>query len=190
MSSSNKMFIIAGSAVLAAAITILATGSYISAANYGNAIEQRLEAKQKDNENVYASYGQKIAEVSQIPSMYTDDLLKLTTAAIQGRYGTNGTQSTMIWIKEQNPSLDPAMHNKIIQLIESGRDEFKNAQTGMLDIKRSYKASLGTIWKGFWLKRAGYPKLDLDEYDIVTTDDASTAFKTKREQKLILRPTN
>ena len=183
----SKISIVLGVATVIA-ISVASIGSYVSAANYGNATEQRLKAKQKDNENIYASYGQKIAESAQVPSMYTADLLKVTTAAIQGRYGPNGAQATMTWIKEQNPTIDPAMYQKIMQLIESGRDEFKNAQTGMLDIKRSYETSLGTVWKGFWLGAAGYPKIDLDSYDIVSTDAASNAFKTKREQPIVLRP--
>ena len=189
MSQKGLIVAISG-AVFVGLIAITSIGSYVSAANYGNATEQRLKAKQKDNENIYASYGQKIAEASQIPSMYTEDLLKITTAAIQGRYGPNGAQSTVTWIKEQNPNLDPKMYVKIMQMVESGRDEFKNAQTGMLDIKRSYETSLGTVWKGFWLGLAGYPKLNLDDYDIVTTDAANKAFKTKREEKIILRGSN
>lgn len=164
-----------------AVIALACVGSYVSAANYGNAIEQRLKTKMEDNENIYASYGQKVAELAQVPKMYADDLKSVTTAAIQGRYGENGSQATFQWLKEQNPQLDPSLYKKIANTIEAGRDEFKNAQTQMLDIKRSYTTSLGTVWTGFWLNMAGYPKLNLDDYKIVTTDRASDAFKTKRE---------
>lgn len=168
-------------AVVVGVIALGAIGSYVSAANYGNATEQRLKTKMEDNENIYASYGQKIAELAQVPTMYKNDLKEVITAAIQGRYGENGSQATFQWLKEQNPQLDPGLYKKVANAIEAGRDEFKNAQTQMLDIKRSYQTALGTVWTGFWLNMAGYPKINLDDYKIVTTDRANEAFRTKRE---------
>ena len=167
--------------VIAAVVVLACVGSAVSAKNYGNATEQRLKAKMEDNENIYASYGQKIAELAQVPTMYKNDLKEVITAAIQGRYGENGSQATFQWLKEQNPQLDSKLYAKVANAIEAGRDEFKNAQTQMLDIKRSYQTELGSVWHGFWLGMVGYPKIDLDQYKIVTTDRASDAFRTKRE---------
>lgn len=156
-------------------------GSYVSASNYGNSMEQQLKAKVNDNENIYASYGQKIAELAQVPKMYAEDLQKITTAAIQGRYGENGSKATFQFLKEQNPNLDPALYQKISNEIIAGRNEFKNAQTQMLEIRRSYETMLGSVWSGMWLHIAGYPKINLQDYKIVTTDRAADAFRTKRE---------
>lgn len=167
--------------VVVAVITVLAIASYISAANYGNRMETQLKAKWEDNENVLAQYGQKIVEMAQVPSMYTDDLTKVTKAAITGRYGENGSQAVFQWIKEQNPTIDPSLYTRIQQAIEAGRDEFKHSQTQLVDIKRSYQTELGTVWSGFWLARAGYPKVDLEKYKIITTDRASKAFQTGKE---------
>jgi hypothetical protein len=99
-----------------------------------------------------------------------------------GRYGEKGSQATWQWLKEQNPTLDVSAYTKIQQIIESGRNEFQNAQTTLLDKKRVYQTQLGYLWTGFWLRTAGYPKIDLSKYDVVSNDYASEAFKGLKER--------
>jgi hypothetical protein len=160
---------------------IVCVGSYISAYNYGNQMEKTLEASWQNSQNVLAQYGQKIQEMAQIPDMYAADTQKVVTAAIQARYGQEGSKALMQWIKEQNPSLDSSVYTKIEQAIEAGRDEFKNSQTVVIDNKRSYETALGSFWTGMWLRIAGYPKVDLNKYKLVTTDRAEKAFATGKE---------
>lgn len=166
----------------------MAIVSYISAANYGNRMENQLLTKVENNQNIYAQGTQKVIEIAQVPSMYVDDLTKVTQAAIGGRYGADGSKAVFQMLKEQNPQLDSKMYTKIQQVIEQFRDEFKNNQTQMLDIRNTYKTALGTVWQGMWLKFAGYPKTDLSKFDIVTTDKAADAFKTHRDTGIQLRP--
>lgn len=169
--------------VVAVVITVIivVVGSYVSAANYGVEMETRIKAEWENNENVLSQYSQKIQEAAQIPAMQRDDVAKVLTGAIGARYGAAGSQASMQWIREQNPSLDPAVYKKLQQIIESGRDEFKNAQTKLIDVKRSYETSLGYVWKGFWMRLAGYPKIDLSKYKAISNDYANEAFKTGKE---------
>lgn len=179
-------------ASIAAAVAVVvlgAAGSYISYANYGNRTEVAIKARYQDNENIYANGTQKVMEVAQVPAMYKDDLKEVFTAAIQGRYGENGSQATFQWLKEQNPQLDSGMYVKVQQVIEAFRNEFKTAQTALLDQCRSYETKRGYIWSGFWLNLAGYPKMDIAKMcTIVSTDKARQTFETKRDTGVTLRP--
>ena len=85
------------------------------------------------------------------------------------------------FIKEQNPNLDPKIYYKIEEVIEAGRNEFQDSQKIVIDTKRSYQTNLGYFWKGFWLHMAGYPKVDLNKYKIVTTERAAKAFDSGKE---------
>lgn len=173
------------------AIGLATVGTYISYANYGNQAEVAIKAKYADNENIYANGTQKVMEIAQVPAMYAGDLQKVVTAAIQGRYGPNGSQATFQWIKEAGVALDPSMYVKIQQVIEAFRNEFQNAQTALLDRCRSYETSRGNVWSGLWLGFAGYPKKDIDKMcTIVTTDKAAKTFETKRDSGIQLRPAN
>lgn len=172
-------------------VAVAVIGSYVSAANQGNRLEVAIKAKYADNENVYASGSQKIVEIAQVPAMYVEDITKVTTAAIGGRYGADGSKAVFQMLREQNPQLDSSMYKKIQQVIESFRDEFKNSQTALLDQCRNYETLRGNVWSGFWLNMAGYPKKDIDKMcTIVTTDKARQTFETKRDTGIQLRPAN
>lgn len=161
--------------------------SYVSAYNYGNSMEKQLAAIQTDNKNILAQYGQKVMEAVQIPEMYAEDLQKVITAAIEGRYGSEGSRATFQWIQEQNPTLDPGLYANVQQIIESGRTNFEAGQRRLIDVRRQYETKLGSFWSGIWLRIAGYPKVNLSDFDIVSTDRADEAFRTKKEAPLQLR---
>lgn len=175
--------LVIGLVILAAVLVIGGTivASYISAANYGNRTEQQLKAKYQDNENVLSSGYQQLKGVAGVTKMATQDQIDLFKAAITGRYGADGSKAVFQMITENNPVQDPQLYRKVQQIVESTQKEFQQSQTGMLDIKRSYETELGSVWKGMWLGFAGYPKLDLSKYTIISSEGASEAFRTKKQ---------
>ena len=179
--------------VVVAVLGVILVMSYISAANFGNRTEMTLKAKMEDNENIYANGTQAVMEIAQVPSMYKNDLLEIVKADIQGRYGSNGSQATFQFLNERNIPIDQSMYKAIQQQILAFRGKFEIAQREMLDQRRAYETALGTFPKSMFLSMAGYPKLDLSKYTIVTTDKARQTFETKRDSGIQLpglRPAN
>lgn len=179
----NKMLVailavVIGTVAIAGAVLF---GSYVTAVNYGAQAEAGIKAAYENNQNILAQYSQKVREVAQVPAMYTEDFTKVTKAAIEGRYGADGSKAVFQWLKEQNPQLDSKVYTKIQQVVESGRDEFKNAQTVLIDKKRVYETSLNTFWRGMWLRIAGFPKIDMEKYHIITTTETESIFATGKE---------
>jgi len=166
----------------------IVVGSYISNYNYGNRAEQVIKAEYSNMENILAQYSLKVAEVGQVPGMMRDDLAKVTKDAMSGRYGDNGSQATFQWIKENYPGqVDASLYTKIQQVMEAGRNKFENAQTKFIDTKRAYETNLGYLWKGMWLRIAGYPKINLDDYKIISSGHAKKAFETGVDEAIQLR---
>lgn len=155
--------------------------NYINAANYGATAEAGIKAQYTQNQNVLGQYTQKVQEVAQVPGMMRDDLSKVTKDAIQGRYGADGSKAVFQMIKEQNPTLDSKAYLKIQQIIEAGRDDFQNEQKKLIDLKRSYETNLNYFMKGFFMRMAGYPKINLDDYKVITNDYTQNAFKAGKE---------
>ncbi len=179
--------------IVIAIIGAMLFGSYISAANFGNRTEVTLKTKMEDNENIYANGTQAIMEIAQVPSMYKSDLLEIVKADIQGRYGKDGSQATFQFLNERQIPIDQSMYKAIQQQIVAFRGKFEIAQREMLDQRRSYETALGTFPNSFFLSLAGYPKIDLSKYTIVTTDKAHQTFETKRDTGIQLpglRPAN
>lgn len=156
-------------------------GMYVSAGNYAAQTEIALKAVEKNNENIYANGTQKVMEIASVPAMYRDDLQKVITAEIQNKYGASGSQATVQFFKDRSITLDPSMYKEIQNQVIIFRNQFEQAQQGLIDKKRAYQSALVTFPKSFFLSMAGYPKMDLDALDIVTTDKARDTFRTHRD---------
>jgi hypothetical protein len=153
----------------------------VSANNAANGFDQKMKAEHTNNKNILSAYNQKVLEAAQVPAMARDDIIQIAEAAIQGRYGENGSQAVFQAITEQNPSVDPQLYSKLQQITEAGRDEFKTAQTRLLDVKRAYETALKNYPMGPIMGFLGFPKVPLDAYNIVTTARTERAFETGRE---------
>jgi len=149
--------------------------------------EAGLTAQYKQNQNNYDNFIKKVVEVAQVPSMMRDDLEKVTKAAIQGRYGEKGSQAVFQFIKEQNPTVSSEVYTKIQQVIDSGRTSFESEQKMLLDKKRVYEVSLNSFPTSFVAKFLGFPKIDLSNIDIVTSDRTDKAFEKKKDEPIQLR---
>lgn len=160
---------------------LICGASYISAANYGAAAEQSLDAAWKNSQNVLSTYNTKIQTMVQVPAMYRDDFSKVIKDTMTGRYGDGGSKATFQFLKEANINFDSKLYVSLSQAIESGQNEFKNAQTTTIDQVRSYQTNLGFVWRGTWLKIAGYPKKDLSVYKVITDQRTDDIFSGKQK---------
>lgn len=177
--------IFAGAAV--GVLALFLGSAWYSAAKTGNILEQSVKAEYTNLKNILAQYGNKVAETAQVPEIYRDDVSKVAVDAITARFGENGSKALFQAISEQNPTLDSAVYVQLQRVIESGRNDFQNSQTKFIDKRRVYETALGSPWQGMWLNIAGYPRIDLDDYDIVTSVRAEDAFEKKVEEPIKLR---
>lgn len=161
--------------------------SLFSAYGAGNRMEQNIKATYENNQAVLARVTTTIVETAQVPTMQAEDIERVITAALQNRYGENGARATFQAIQEQNPQIDSSLYAQIQRVIEAGRRDFQNSQTILVDQKRVYETALGSPWQGMWLRIAGYPRIDLSEYAVVTNARTEEAFQTKRDEPIQLR---
>ena len=169
------------------ALAFVLAASYISNYNYGNRVEKQIEAAWTDNRNVLSQYSARIMEMAQVPDMFKDDVIEIYEGAMTGRYGDNGSQAMFQWLQEQNPQVDASLYTNIQQSMEAGRNKFENSQTRLIDLKRGYETRLGSFYSGLWLRIAGYPRVDLDDYNIVMSDYSNEAFESGVDNGLKLQ---
>lgn len=181
------MIVLSVLAVIFGAIALL-VGMGISANNYGVRAENGIVATYSNNQNILSNYSKKVLEAVQVPAMYTEDFTKIVTASMQGRYGADGSKASMQWLKEMNIPFDSSLYANMQRLIESGRNEFQAGQERLIDEKRSYNAERGQFPRSMFMSMLGFPKIDLNKYDIVTDARTDRAFETKKEETLQLRP--
>lgn len=165
--------------------TMLLTG--IGIYNSFTGQERGIVAQYDQNRNNYDNMFKKFQEVAQVPAMYADDLKKVYDSAIQGRYGKDGSKAVFQFIKEQNPTIDKEMYTRLQQVIESGRNSFEADQKTLLDKKRVYETDVATFPNLIVAAIAGFPKIDMSKYTIVTSDSTEDAFRTKKAEPIKLR---
>lgn len=185
---STKMKVIFGS--LVAMVLILGVFAMSCIGTYNSCARQEngLEAQWEQNQNNYANYFNKLKEIASVPAMYTADLQKVYTSAIQGRYGANGSQAVMQFIQEHNPTFDSSLYKKIQTIIESGRNSFEADQKTLIDKKQVYQNTLSTFPSGMIASFMGYPKCDMGKYKPVTNDATEDAFRTHKAGPISLTP--
>jgi hypothetical protein len=72
-------------------------------------------------------------------------------------------------------------------MIEAGRKDFEREQKKLIDLKRQYETMLETFPRGFILKFLGFPKVDLNTFNIVTSEYSNDAFKSGVDKGIKLR---
>jgi hypothetical protein len=159
-------------AVIVSAVVYLAS-AYISAANSGARIEANIKMLNSNSENVLSAVTTNIKEQAGITNVYAQDFQDSLSAAMSGRYGSDGSKAAMQWIKEQNPTLDSSIYAKVQDIINGGRKEFQTSQTRKLEVCRDYDARLKYVVGGFFMRAAGYPTIDLKDVCKVVSDVSS-----------------
>lgn len=181
----KKTLIVAG--IAAAALIGIAVVSYVSYFNYGVSQETAIKNRYENAKNVMSRVSNSIMEAVQIPEIAKNDLVEVINAATTGRYGADGANNILLSIQEANPGqIDPSLYTRIQDLIKEGRIDFANEQKFLIDNKGAYGIALGSFWSGFWLRTAGYPKLDLDQFQIVINEQTEQIFSTGRDEPMKL----
>lgn len=178
---------------------VLAVGlvfGYVSFSNDANAFEVDIPAQYQQMKNVYDNGWKQVMETAQVPQNYTDDMQKVWQGALMGRYGANGSQATLQFIKEANPQIDASLYKKVQEQIESFHATFTASQTKIISEKQAYGLMLKATTSGRFYNMIGnYPHIQCgvpdgaeDKYAILTSNKTETDFQLHKADALDLRP--
>lgn len=171
-----------------AVLVVFFLANYAGAHNTANTAEQGIKGAYTENQNVLSQFGLKVQEAAQVPTIATEDLEKILTAGNESRYGENGSQASFQVLREAYPGqIDPSLYRNLQDIIAGGRTDFAASQKKLIDRKVAYETQLGSFWTGAWMKAAGFPKIKLDEYKVVTSARSDKAFTTGQDEAIKLR---
>jgi hypothetical protein len=142
--------------------------------------ENGIEAQYKQNQNNLAGYTNKIMDMVQVPKMAKDHIKEVATAAIQGRYGKDGSKALFQAIAEQNPTVDSGLYRQLMEAMEAGRTSFAADQTSLLDKCRVYDTYAESAPQSFFVGMFGYPRYEKSKCQPVITDQTAQDFEKKR----------
>jgi len=107
-------------------------------------------------------------------------LSAVVVGAMKGRYGEDGSKAVFQFLQEQNPNVNANLYQQIQQVIEAGRNSFEADQKTLLDKKRVYETGLRQFPQTIIATVLGFPKLDMKQIDIITSDETEKAFQAKK----------
>jgi hypothetical protein len=148
--------------------------------------ENDIKALNTKSENVLSTTTIKIQDAVGLNKQYTNSLKEVVQAAVEGRYGKNGSQATMQWIQEQNPTVDSKLFLKVHDIIDGGGSEFKISQDRKIELCTQYETTRDYLVRGWLLKMAGFPKKDVLTMCRIVSDEATqNAFATGKREATI-----
>jgi hypothetical protein len=178
-------WIFGGIALLVGVIFVF---GFVGANNYAVRAERDIQATWENNQNILGTYTTKISEMAQVPGMQTDALKEVMKAAFEGRYGDNGSQAVVQWIREAYPGqVDNKLYQRLMETMDAGRTEFRDNQTSLISKKAEYETKLGTLPDSLFLSLAGFPKKDLSQFNVVISSAAQKSFQTGIDDGVQLR---
>jgi hypothetical protein len=171
------------------------TIGFISFGNVSNKFEADIPAQYEQMKNVYDNGWKEVMETAQVPDNYTDDMKSVWQAALTGRYGSNGSQAVMQFIKESNPNIDAGLYRKVQDKIEDFHSTFSASQTKIISLKQAYNVYLNATTSGrFYNTVSHYPHIQVgipygskDDFAILTSGKTTQDFKSHEADMLNLR---
>lgn len=170
----STVVLFAGFAISAAAVAFF---SYKNAVDYGGRTEATLKAGLDQSRMRLGNHENKILEVMQVDAANRDATSEAIKAAVEGRYGPNGSQAMFQSLQEAGIPISHDIRNKAAAMIEAGRNAFTTSQETNRDRAAAYEARLNSFWEGFWLRAAGFPKIDLNDFKGISTGRADSVFE-------------
>ena len=178
-----KWVIVAG--VSLAAIVLILIMYVVGIYNGAVRQENGIVAVNEDMKNVHASIFNTMKSQGISIEKYCDTVIKALDVAMGGRYGNDGVKGAMVWIKEQNPTIDSSLYAKLQTVIEVGYTKFESTQRTKIDRLRVFDNFIDSFPGGFIAKAFGFPKkVTAEMRETITTAETKEMMKTK-EMKTI-----
>ncbi len=140
----NTKLILIGAALIALLFAGCGLYGYANSLQQeGVARENELNAQYQSNQLELDTYITKFHETIGVANLKSQQMDQILTDAVKGRYEGHtsaqpGQGQLFSAIKEAYPQLDLSLYDRILDIISAGRESYKQKQTKLLDMLRSY----------------------------------------------------
>lgn len=145
--------------ILLIILSLIATPILTFMGYYDEAVvhESGISAQYKSDENTLAQMSLKVVEMMQVANSHTDDMVRVISAAMKGKYGDQGATAKMLWSNELTQTVDPSLKKEVMRAIQGGRTNFEQMQNVRIDKCRVYENLRKQLVSGFFLRLGNFP---------------------------------
>lgn len=147
------------------------------------ALDEGIKSQHVSNKSNYDNMWKSFKEMAQITDMQTDDIKKVYTDIITGRYQKD-ENVLMKMVQENNPQLDTKVYTKLQNQIASSRKEFDNNQKNIADKVREYNTAVRKYVIMNIIFR--FEELDANKF-VVTSERTEKTFETGKDNEINIK---
>ncbi|MEC0230376.1 hypothetical protein [Paenibacillus alba] len=184
MRNKNSIFVIGclGFIGVILVIAIISAAMLWGHRNTAIALDEKIKAQHVSNKSNYDNMWKRFKEMAQVTDMQADDIKKVYTDLIAGRY--NDTGALFKIVQEQNPQMNKDLYAKLQNEISAGRTEFDRNQKKIADLVREYNTH---IRKHVLMNSIfHFETMDANKF-IITSERTSDAYQTGKDDEVKLR---
>ncbi len=154
--------------------------TWMTTNNWAIRSENAIIAQHDTAKNILGQYAPTLREALGVTKLQTAAVAEVITGANESRYGEQGSQANMQWIQEQNPQLDQQSYQRVLNIIEAGRRDFREAQNQQIDRIRQYRTGAEQFPRSFFMNLSGKPSSGFFERygRIIVSSHANEAYQT------------
>lgn len=152
--------------------------------------EEGIVAANNSRKATLSNISQKIKEAIGVQDISVENIQKTVNEQIKLRSGADGLKATMLFLQENNIAPSNALAEKIVNLIDQGREKFLREEKMMTDRKQ-----VSCTYRGKQPNKLVINTFDLadlkigckgtqDDYAPLMNDKAEESFRTGRDQGL------
>jgi hypothetical protein len=171
--------------IVLACIAVVAVGLFFWAIGIRNdfvKLENGIVAANESRQTTLSNISQKVKESIGIRGMSVEDIKATVNEQIKARSGDKNPIVNMV--TESNVAPSPALYEKIMNIIDAGREGFLRSENMMVDRKR-VACDISRKWPhGAILGFFDLPKLhtgcdgDTDDFKVLKNDKSEESFRT------------
>lgn len=147
-------------------------------------IKVQYDAKLVDNNAQFDNMWKTISQIAQIPEAKKNAYKEIFEGYANART-SQGQGQIMAWIKEQNPSIDLSVYDKLSDRVEANRKEWTAHQTRLVFITEQYNKNMAPLIRGNVLKLMGFETLTAK---VVTSSRTEKSFSEGIDDDVTLFP--
>uniref|UniRef100_A0AB39CEY6 Virion structural protein n=1 Tax=Pseudomonas phage HRDY3 TaxID=3236930 RepID=A0AB39CEY6_9VIRU len=156
--------------------------------------EEGIVGANKSRQATLSNISQKIKEAIGVQDMNVENIRKTVNEQIATRAGDGGLKATMLFLQENNIAPSQALAEKIVNLIDQGREKFLKEEKMMQDRKTVSCTFRGRFPNNMVINTFGLADLKIgckggqDDYAPLMNDRAARSFETGQDQGLYELP--
>jgi len=137
--------------------------SHVTANALGDLSEARIKESQWHLETIVSKCIDRLQDIALGTEARPAGLRPLVDRHLRVNPPKPDNREIFEWIEARRSSMSDFRHDKLDKLILEARRDYQLKLAELQTIRKTYRKHLESLYAGFWLRRNGYPRIELTD---------------------------